>query len=179
MTDIIRKAGTYEDINMLYQYIRYSERLLLALEYVKNAIKDGEKQLAKLNDIECRDGCISIKMHSRYHWLSLTSTFNFIFLFSLKCQILSTLSNPHSVHQPFRLFLNSYWRQKRDHHHSLRNQRMDFYNCLLSQLQRKKTLIIWLIRTYSNSPHTNVLTFIFPQTACNFIFPQTCLHDLW
>ena len=67
MTDIIRKAGTYEDINMLYQYIRYSERLLLALEYVKNAIKDGEKQLAKLNDIECRDGCISIKMHSRYH----------------------------------------------------------------------------------------------------------------
>ena len=67
MTDIIRKAGTYEDINMLYQYIRYSERLLLALEYVKNAIKDGEKQLAKLNDIECRDGCISIKMHSKYH----------------------------------------------------------------------------------------------------------------
>ena len=68
IADIIAKADTYEDINLMYQYVRYSERLLLALEYVKNAIKDGEKQLAKLNDIECRNGCISIKMHSSYHF---------------------------------------------------------------------------------------------------------------
>ena len=66
IADIIMKADTYEDINLMYQYVRYSERLLGALERMKRVVSAGENQLMKLNDIQCRDGCISIKMHRMY-----------------------------------------------------------------------------------------------------------------
>ena len=66
IADIIAKADTYEDINLMYQYVRYSERLLGALERMKRVVSAGENQLMKLNDIQCRDGCISIKMHRMY-----------------------------------------------------------------------------------------------------------------